>query len=66
MKDVGIMLNGMEAAGRSTMLDNDLDRLATEHPDLRPVFEETQFLRKEVERLMEDIWRQQDEIDALK
>ena len=60
------MLHSMEVAGRTPVLDEDLDRLAREHPRLTAVFEETQFLRREVERLMEDVWAKQSEIDSLR
>ena len=66
MKDVALMLHGMEAKGRDTVLDNDLDLLAQAHPDLRAVLEETQYLRNETARLMDDIWQKQNEIDALR
>lgn len=61
-----VRLHNLTAEGRDSILDNDLDALAREHPALVQVFEETQYLRREVERLMEDIWDKQREIDALR
>jgi hypothetical protein len=59
-------LHSLTVEGRDRILDNDLDALAREYPALVQVFEETQYLRREVERLMEDVWGKQQEIDALR
>jgi hypothetical protein len=37
--------------GRDNLIDADLSQFAEAYPDLRPVLEETQFLRHEAERL---------------
>ena len=60
------MLHSMNAEGRANIIDYDLDVLAVEYPALVPVFEETQYLRREVERLMEDLFRLQTQLDDLR
>lgn len=63
---IPLALHSLTAEGRTTVLDNDLDDLAREHPTLVPVFEETQYLRNEVARLLDDLWNMQSDIDALR
>lgn len=41
--------------GSDNVMDSDLVQLAEAYPDLRPVFEEVQFLRRENAALEEDI-----------
>lgn len=58
-------LHNLSAVGRSEVLDEDLYRLACEHPDLLPVFQETQFLRQEVLDLLDRLDGAEDRISQL-
>ena len=50
-----MMAHRSYSRGQDNPIDADLSHLAEAYPDLRPVFEELQFLRHENDHLVEDI-----------
>lgn len=52
---VTMMVHNSYSHGRLNVIHGDLTRLAEAYPDLRPVFEELQYLRSKVEMLEDDV-----------
>lgn len=46
-----MLIHRSYSRGQDNLIDADVTQLAEAYPDLRPVFEELQFLRRENDRL---------------